>query len=407
MKTLLWILFFASFLYADPLTWDEVLRETTAKNPALLKAEKSLETARLNYLRSFSNFLPQVSASAVAGRSQFGSMEPTDDYSYGISGSLSLFSGLSDVSETRIKNIEYKIAQANYERAKSDAVYRIRRSFDNLLWAQEMTLLSAEILKRRTENFELVRLKYESGREDLGTLMRAEADKVQAEYELAKSKRYLRTASSQMLKDMGRDDFSVVTVTGSFASGRIDENISPDVLVEKIPEYVVAEYNLRKSQEEIKSARSQFFPDLSVSAGASKSGDKWLPENDRWSAGLNLSYLFFPGGRNVYNLKIAENNKALSDETLRETKHLLRARVETAFNDLVDSAENVKVREVYYTAARERAKITAAKYVNGLVLYYEWDIAESDFINAQKALLNAKRDASLAEASWANILGKY
>jgi len=391
---------------AETLTWEDVLSEAKRKNPELLKAEESIKQARLNYYRSFSNFLPQVSFSAGVNESGTPGLSSSRDYSYGISGRLSIFSGFSDLSNTRAKDLELKIYELKYKRTLSDLIYRLKKSFVELLWAQEMVKLSEEILKRREQNLKLVQFKYEAGREDKGSLLRVEADKLQAEYELARAKRNLRTASLQLIKEIGRDNFDVIVVTGSFSFDKsIEMSKSFKELVENTPEYLIAEYNLKKSELEITSARSEFYPEISLSGSSSKSGENWPPENERWSAGLSLSYPFFPGGKNIYDLKIAKTNKIIYEETLRSTKQQVFLNIETAYNSFLDSVENLKVREKYLTASEKQSKITSEKYINGLESYYNWYNVEENFINSKKSLLNAKKDAAISEINFKNILG--
>ncbi len=395
---------FPSSIFTQQLTWEDVLSEAKRKNPALIKAEESLNQARLNYYRSFTNFLPQISFSLGANESGTPGSSSERNYSYGVSGYLSIFSGFSDLSNSKIKNLELKVYESRYKRALSDMIYKLKKSFIELLWAQEMVKLSEEILRRREENFKLVQFKYEAGREDKGSLLRVEADKFQAEYELAKAKRNLRIVAFQLLKEMGRDEFEIIKVTGSF-SVKEPAGISTEDLVKKTPEYLIAEYNLKKSELEITTARSEFYPEISLSGSTSKSGEKWLPEEERWSVGLNLSYPIFPGGKNIYDLKIAKTNKAIYEESLRETKQQIFTNIETALNSFIDAVENLKVREKYLIASEEQSKITSEKYINGLESYYNWYNVEENFINSKKSVLNAKKEAMISEIYFKNILG--
>ena len=107
----------------------------------------------------------------------------------------------------------------------------------------------------------------------------------------------------------------------------------------------------------------------------------------------------------MYNLKIAETNKTIGEETFRQTKHSLSARIESALNGFIDAAQNIRVREKYLAASEEQSRITSEKYINGLESYYNWYSVEENFINSQNALLAAKKDAALAEANLKNVLG--
>ncbi|OGS43082.1 MAG: hypothetical protein A2539_09340 [Elusimicrobia bacterium RIFOXYD2_FULL_34_15] len=398
-------LIFAGDAFSAPLIWQDVLSEAKKNNPELIKAEDSVKNARLSYYNSYTNFLPQLSANAGVNKSKTDGTDSPEQYSLGLSGRLSLFSGFSDSSQLKSKNIDLKIAELEYKRILADVIYNLKTSFIGLLWAQETIGLSEEILKRRSENYDLVKFKYDAGLEDKGSLLRVEADKFQAEYDLAKAKRNLKTASAQVLRDIGRDEFEVITVTASF-NVYMSTTIEPSYkLLREIPDYLIAEKNLEKSEYSVKIARSEFYPDLSISGSISNSGEKWIPDNEKQSLSLNLSYPFFPGGKNIYDLKIAKTNKKISEETFKSIRQQLMARLESVWNDFVDATENVKVSEKYFNASEQQSKIRTTKYVNGLVSYQDWYTSENDYISSKRAFLNSRRNAVISEISWKNFLG--
>jgi len=148
-----------------------------------------------------------------------------------------------------------------------------------------------------------------------------------------------------------------------------------------------------------------FYPDLSLSAGDSKSGSRWAPQNGGWNVGIHLTYPLFNGGKRDYNLKTSASNQIIAEEALRQTKYELFSNYKTALNSFYDAYENIKVSEKYLEASQEQSRVTTAKYINGLATYQEWYAVENDFINAKKTLLNARKSSVIAEATLKNIAG--
>jgi outer membrane protein TolC len=391
---------------AEELSWQEAVAQAKQYNPSLKKAVESVNQAKQSYERTYTNFLPQLSLSGSAGQSDSDTNGFSKSNSVGLNGSISLFSGFGDVANTRQRADELHIAEANYARTVSDTFYTLRSNFINLLWAQETVRLSEEILKRRTENYEMIQLKYESGSEDKGSLLRMQADRIQAEYDLARAKRSLITARTAFLRAIGRNDTPPVSVKGDFSTGAPPAMEAPQNYVAQIPEYLAAKYALDKSINGITAAKSEWYPTLTFSAGTSRFGPSWAPENNSWNAGLNLSYPFFPGGRNIYDVRIALLGKTISEASLNETGQQLETRVVTTINNFIDAADNVGVRAKYLDASQQQSSITTTKYMNGLVSYQDWYTIENDYIGSTKLLLNSRRDAALAEAQWNNLLGK-
>jgi outer membrane protein TolC len=395
-----------NFLFSEIFTWEQVLSETKTKNPTLIKSKYLLDQAELNYKIALSNFWPKITASAEV--SQSGSNLLSEDivsYSYGISGKLSLFNGFSDFVQLKIKNIELKIAQEQYNRTLADVVYNIRKSFINLLWAQQNVSLAEKIYSRRKDNYELIKLRYEAGREDKGSLLKVEADLLNSEFELKKAYRTKDVYVKQLLKDIGIETLKDISVEGTFYKD-VPEIVTDFLyLIKNTPEYKIAELKLKKVEQEIVIAKSIFYPELSLSVNISASGTEFPLNTPTWSSGLGLSVPIFSGGKNYYNLILSEKNKVFQEQSFNETKLQLLSSIETLYNTLIDDYENINIRKKYLQATEEQTKITTLKYLNRLVSYYDWYSIENEYINAQKNFLNSIKNYAITYATWKNYLG--
>ena len=401
-------------VFAEALVWENVLAEAEKKNPRIISARESLKSASLSYKSSFTSFLPQISASAGWTKSSsitsFESFaeggREDEEFNYGISGRLSVFSGFKNSSKLKQEKAGVKQEEAKFKRTVSDTIYDLKVAFAQVLRAQKTISLSDEILKRRKENTEIVKLRYEAGREDKGAYLRSEADLYQAEYEFSKAERNLKTQQMKLLKEMGRDEFEVIDVSGTFKVIPPEGVLSFQELLAKSPDYLVARYEIDSAKYNLRYTRGDFYPQVSFSGGTSRSGAEWPLERGRWNVGLSLSYPFFSGGKTIYDWKIAQINRVKSEENLREVKQEILSGLEQAHNGLIDAVENVKVREKYFIASEERAKISRVKYVNGLISYQDWDAIENEFINSKKSFLDAEYSGFVASAEWKRVLGE-
>ena len=173
----------------------------------------------------------------------------------------------------------------------------------------------------------------------------------------------------------------------------------------KTPEYVTAYYSLAKAKSDLQSAESGLYPSLDLNGSTSKTGPQWVPENSGWSLGLSLNYPFFPGGKNIYNVKIAKSGIESAEENLLETKQQLEVSVNTSFNGFVDAVANLGVSQKALSASQEQSDIITTQYINGLQSYFNWYSVENDYINALKSVLNARQNAVLQEANFNKVIG--
>jgi outer membrane protein len=400
------IFFTASSALCEMVSRESVCAQTLKNNPSVIAAKLKVDNARLAYHRSLGEYLPVVSLSGSLRQSETNGNYSRDN-SFGLNASLSVFSGFETYNGVKIKSVELQSAQVSYDRAVSDAVYETLVQYVNLLWAYETAELSEKIYERRKENRDMIKLKYNSGNVDIGSLERVEADVEMAGYDLRKAKRYIETACAALLKAVGRSDGAVLEPSEKIEIGEKEiENPDFNALVKELPEFLIADFSAEGAKFQVSKTKSAWLPDISVSGGVSRSGQDWFPDVSGWNAGISISYALFNGGQTIADVKSAKNSAQIAQENLRDTLNSLKAKAVANYNSLADYYENVAVRERYLNASSLQAEISARKYVNGLTTYQDWYSIENDFISSQKSLLDAKKNAALEKAKWDNFLGK-
>jgi outer membrane protein len=386
------------------LTWGEAVTPAEKNNNELISARKDLEASEWTYRKSYSVFLPQLSASVGLSNSQSTTSGAwSDSYSYGLSASQSLFRGMQGIYSIQSAYASLEYQKASLRSTRASLFYELRSAFLNLLVAQENIKLLEEILKQRQKNSQLIQLRYESGKEDKGNLMTTQADEKEAEHDLSSAKRDLKLAQlklSQML------DLEVKSVEEPNASAKPAE-ANFDELLKDTPAYVIAQKQLEAAELSQKASISGFLPSLSLSGSYRKSGDDWPPDTSSKSWSLSLSYSFFPGGSNVAERAIEGAQLDAAREDFAQSVKDLRYSLEEAFQNYEDAIEALGVVEVSLAASQERAKITEVKYLNGLTGYDEWYRIENTYIQAQKSMLTSRKSALLAEALWHKTYGGY
>ncbi|MCL2335677.1 MAG: TolC family protein [Endomicrobia bacterium] len=403
------LMFLSGLSYAasvEKITWDGVVRQTNEFNPSVKTAKFKLDNAKQAYNRSLSGFMPDVSLNAAAGQSG-GDSGFSRSYSYGLSAGLTIFSGFSTYNEVKQRSTELESAQVTYNRAVSDAAYNVETQYINLMWAYETVDMLKQILERRSENRDMVKLKYDSGNVDQGSLKRVEADVELASFNLKQAQRYIETASAALLNAIGRND-DIILNTDERLALKERELSRPDfnTILSTIPEFLIAQYSVDSYKAQLAKTKSQWWPTLSASGSLSRRGNEWAPDNNAWSAGLSLSYPLFSGGTAIADVNTSSNMLKISEENMKNVINSLRASAVSYYNNMANSVEIVSVREFYLNASRLQAEISSRKYVNGLATYQEWYQIENDYISSQSSFLDSKRSAAAAKVQWYNFLGQ-
>lgn len=390
----------------EVLTWEDCVSEALKNHPDLRVAQAKLNQVKANKAITKSSFLPQISSSLSGKTSKTEAKDTTDTYSYDITGKQLLFDGFKTPYDIASAAKNIKSARYNYEVTSSNVRLRLRSAFVELLKARELSDITEDIVRRRKQNLELVKLRYEAGREHKGSLLTAQANLAQAEFEVIRAKRTIDLAQRRLRKELGRTHLAPIRVKGNFEiiySNREKpdfERLSGNnpFLQELIAKKEAARFGL-------KSAQADFFPDVYANASAGKTDSYWPPHKGKWSAGVTLSLPIFEGGRRI--AEVSKTKAALSQAQAEERsgRDGVILTLEGTWKELQDAIDKVAVQQKFLEAGIERAKITQAQYSTGLIIFDNWTIIEDDLVSAKKSFLDTQADALIAEAGWIQAKG--
>ncbi|HNX90886.1 MAG TPA: TolC family protein [Candidatus Omnitrophota bacterium] len=394
--------------------WQKCVMEAEHNHPDLIAAKEKLVQSIETKNVTRSGLLPQISSNVSESTANNTSSSGGDanyryptTFSYGVSGEQLLFDGFKTVYDVRTAEENIKSAQYNYEVVSSNIRLSLRTAFSDLLSAQELLNVTESIAARRKQNMELVKLRYEGGREHRGSYMTAEADLAEANFEVEQAKRAIYVAQRLLSKELGRSkmpepleaqgDFSVKENCAAMPDFENMADTNP-LLKQLVAKKEAAKYG-------VKSAKAEFFPTVYANAGSGNSYSVSPPGKEEWSFGTSVSFPLFEGGKRLADVAKAKAvyNQTQADE-LSGRNGVIYTLAKT-WSALANAVEKVNVQKKYLEAATERAKIAEAEYSTGLLTFDNWIIIEDNLVSAKKNYLAAEQAALLAEANWIQAKG--
>lgn len=398
------------FARADSLssiTWDEARAAAAESNPTLVSGRETVEKARYDYNAARAAYWPTVSGSAGYSRSDSDSQEggASDQTSLGLSAQYGLFSGFADQARVRQAESTLNRALAEWAGTQADVSASLRRAFLRLLYAQERVALAESIAVRRRQNLDLVQLRFDSGSENKGSLLRTKAGTSQAEAEVEQARRSVAVQQRELSNALGHDASDSWVVKGDWAYKEPEADPSWKDLARATPSVRAAQAGVENNRAAVVIARGSIYPELALRAGIDRSGEEWPPDSEAWSVGATLSIPLFTGGQNVNQLASAQASLRQAEAQLRETEQNALLDLETAWTNLRDARQQRNVQAEFLNAAEVRAEISREQYANGLLSFQDWDQIEDELIQSQQSLLASDRDAALAAAEWERVQG--
>lgn len=411
IKLIIILLLFLSVALVDVkaeevLSWEDCLQEAKENNLDLISAEEELNQARADKAIVKSDSLPQITGSLSSKTAKAATGATTDTYAYDVTGSQLLFDGFKTAHEIASAGEDVKSAQYNYAVVSSNIRLSLREAFIELLKVQELLDITNDIAARRKKNVELVKLRYEAGREHKGSLLNAQANLAQAEFEVIQAERDIDLAQRQLTKEIGRRKLTPIKGKGDFGIEYTNrEKLDFERLAENSPFLLELIAKKEAARFDLKSAQADFFPEVYANTSLGKSDSHWPPKTDTWSAGVSVSFPIFEGGSRTAQVSKSKAafKQAEADELSGRDSVILT--LEETWKELQDAIDKIEVEQKFLEAAEERAKITQAQYSIGLISFDNWSIIEDNLVNAKKTFLNAKADALVKEANWIQAKG--
>jgi outer membrane protein TolC len=403
-------LFAVSPLHAEEsVSWEQCVSETMRAHPDLYSALAILQQAEADKRITKGALLPQVSfgVNSLESGSTAKGTGSSSALSYTLSAQQLLYDGCKTSSQIASNAEAIKAAQHNYNAVSSNVRFALRSAFTQLLRAQDLVGLAGEIAARRQNNVRLISLRYQGGREHIGSLRQAEADLAQAQFEVSQAKRGLVLAETTLASALGRDIHQPIRVQGTFKVSDLSTS-KPDLalLIKHNPLFQQLDSRSKGARFDLDAAKSAFSPQLYLTSSVGRGASDRLPiDAVDWSAGVTVSVPLYEGGTG--RARVAKAMAFLSQQNAQEKSGylLLFNALEQSWKSFQDARQLVVVQNKQLLAANERSKIANAQYSNGSLTFNEWVIIENNLVNAKKNLLNAGADMLIAEAQWIQSKG--
>lgn len=378
-------------------------------NAEIRAAEEAIQVKSSQVQSARGSYYPQLSGNLTyqqTGPESSSTQASGTSFGANLSATQNIFNGFADGAKVDQLKEDVRSARAALQISQAKVSYDLKSAFANLLYVKETEKLAKDFLKRREDNFRMVELRFQNGRENKGSLLLSQAYLGQAKLDALKANNNRQTSLADLSKVLGRDEEVNFDIQDKMPLQE-PPSMSPDIksLATQAPLRLQAEAQVASAQAGVVSAQAGFYPTLNLSGSVGKSDEAFFPERDRWAVGATLSWPLFGGGKDYFANQSANSSLFVAKFNLHTVERGLLASLRKAQVTYVEAVAELAVSEAFLNAAKVRAEIARSKYNNGLMTFDEWDIIENDLINKSKNYLLAKRDRIVAEAAWEQAQG--
>ena len=410
MKKLITILFVVTTfnLFAQQqtdLSLEDAVNTALENNYGIITTKKSQQISEMNNSWGNTGALPTIRF--VGSGSNSKNYNDEDDYTtQNLSGTVelskTLFRGFSvHIQKDRLEELE-KLSEGNVSLVIENTIYNVILSYYNILLAKEQVGISKANMQLSKDRYQRAMEKKEIGGTTTYNTLQAKNAFLQDSSDYLSAKSSYNNAVRELNYLMAEPMESNYSFVSEFTPDTNNYEFSDleDKLLENNKTLRNQYMNLELAKLDVKSAKSAYYPTLSLktSGGYSVSETNYetLDQMDRSSEGLNtsvslsLSYTIFNGNNRKRALEAAKIEKEISQIETKEMKQDLR-------NQLAQEYELYNVRKELLDVAKENLesaelnlKLSREKYQNGTINSFNFRDVQQIYQNAAYNYQRAK-----------------
>jgi multidrug efflux system outer membrane protein len=353
-------------------------------NVAQVQAQYRIQRAAL---------LPQVAAFADASRTRNKGVT-TNEYSVGVSAAweIDLFGRLRSLSDAALE--QYFATAYARQAAEILLVSQVADQYLTMLALDEQLAVTRQTLETAQASYKIVKLQFDTGTGTELSLRQAETVVEQANANRAAQLRARAQAENGLVLLIGQPLPADLPPPLPMGEQKILADIPaglPSDLLTRRPDILEAEAVLRAENANVGAARAAFFPSISLTGSlgtqSATLGGLFSEGSQAWTFLPSITLPIFEGGALRANLDVAKLRKDIGVAQYEKT-------IQSAFREVADGLaargtydEQLASLERYTAAQRRRLELADFRYRNGADTYLNVLTAQTDFYNAQQALV--------------------
>lgn len=413
---------------AADLGWQEFFRDpelknligiALANNRDMRVAVDRVEAARAQYGITQSNRWPTIGLGAqgsIVGSPQSIRAPDTNSvsrvYQAGIGMTafeLDFFGRLKNLSKAAYE--QYLATDQARRNVHISLVSQVAEAYFRLRAAQEQYKLVRMTLGSYQQSYNLVKSRYDAGVASALDLNQAESQLNSAQADLQSTMRGQEQARNALLLLLGTRSIPDLSHAAPFDRDQLVSAVPvglPSQLLERRPDIVEAEDQLRSANASIGAARAAFFPNISITGllgfASNQLGGLFGSQNHYWSLSPSVQIPFLSGSV-INNLALAKANKKIAVAQYEKS-------VQTAFREVADALAGEATYSRQLDALRALQKTSFAtldlarlRYNTGVDSFLQVQTAEVNLYTVQNNLLQVGLNSLLNRVDLYAALG--
>ncbi|ATJ89274.1 AdeC/AdeK/OprM family multidrug efflux complex outer membrane factor [Ralstonia solanacearum] len=395
-------------VFTDP-SLQRVIGMALANNRDLRVAVLNIEKARAQYRVQDAALFPTVKASGSESASRTPAAlsttgQPLVAHSYsatlGFSAyELDLFGRVRSLSAQALE--QYLSTVEARRSSQISLIAEVATAYLTLAADQDLLKLAQDTLSSQSDTYRLNQRSYELGTASRLTLRQSQTSVDAARVDVERYTAQVAQDRNALVLLVGAD-LPAELLPGSLpdssaAAGSLLATIPPGLtsdLLQRRPDILQAEHDLKAANANIGAARAAFFPSISLTASAGTSSASlaglFKGGSGAWNFGPQIALPIFDGGANRANLDIANTSRDIAVAQYEKA-------IQTAFREVSDAlaqrgtlGRQIEAQQSLVEATADSYQLATARFKRGVDSYLNVLDSQRSLYTAQQNLINTR-----------------
>ena len=399
-------------------TFDEAVRTALDQNTNIKRAQAQARQSNVQVRSEWMDFAPNLSISSdLSRRVGRNFSQVTGDFTtrstdfFNLSGrsSVTLFNGFENTSSLRQAREQAGADQTNLKRTQREVVFSVMDQFISLVESREIVRVRREQVEAQRQRLRQIEQFVEAGSRPVSDLYTAEADLADAEQQLLQGKREREISQTQLIQTLQLDpreayDFQVPDLSeDTVGASQYDLSSLIDEAFQERLDLRVAEAERRAAEQGVRSARSSYYPSLSLSGsygtdwssrglGGDVSDDfaNQLDVNRGGGVSLSLNIPIFDQFNRSSQVESAQVQAQNAEYALEDQRQQVALQVRQSYLDYQNAVQQLEAAEKRLRAAEQARTAAQERYELGSADIVELQNAIRDYVDAASQQVRAR-----------------
>jgi outer membrane protein TolC len=393
------------------LTLNRAIDMALAYNLDMKVAQEEIEAAQELKKEARTGFLPSLSGTYSYRRPSEvpyavildNQIDFADRDQYRFTGTVAqpLFTGFAILSNYQLAKLGLDVANLQLAQTRLDLILEAKEAFFAILTAEELREVAEQAEQQLQAELKVAEDFYRVGMSPKIDVLDAEVRLAEAEQQLIRAEKRVRLAEARMntlLRQPIDQEIVVAEILGHQSYDKAYESCVEISLKER-PELLEAEKNVARAEKEITLAKSDYFPEVSLSANYYRAGDEAaldgsdFVDRENWDVVAEATMTFFEWGKTRHATSEKRARLRQAKQAVEQIKDVIRLEVKTSYLNLETAEKNIWVAKKSVTSAEENFRISKERYKEQVA-------TATEVLDAQTRLTEAKTNYTRALAEF-------